>query len=60
MLVYAGTSPEDEIPDGSKYYMIMADLKPGIGHEIYFSLMTMLRTVLLLTLWSAVRGLAFR
>lgn len=36
MLVYAGCSPEDEIPDGSNLYMIIADLAPGIGNEIYF------------------------
>lgn len=36
MLIYAGISPEEEIPDGSCYYMIIADLFPGIGHEIYF------------------------
>lgn len=36
MLIYAGSSPEYEIPDGSLYYMIIADLIPGIGNEIYF------------------------
>lgn len=36
MLVYAGCSPEDEIPDSSNLYMIIADLSSGIGNEIYF------------------------
>lgn len=36
ILVYAGTSPEDEIPDASRLYMIVADLSLEIGNEIYF------------------------
>ena len=37
-LVYAGTDPDEVMsPDeSSKYFMIIADLVPGIGHEIYF------------------------
>lgn len=37
MLVYAGTDPESYgIPSHNNYYLIIADLVAGIGHEIYF------------------------
>lgn len=38
MLIYAGDSPEENVSpeDAKKYFMIVADLCPGIGHEIYF------------------------
>lgn len=38
MLVYAGVNPDEymTIEDSSKYYKIICDLIPGIGHEIYF------------------------
>lgn len=38
MLVYAGDNPGEymSLEDSSKYFMIIADLFPGIGHEIFF------------------------
>lgn len=38
MLVYAGDSPEENVSpeDVEKYFMIIADLVRGKGHEIYF------------------------
>lgn len=38
MLVYAGTNPDEVVSpdDALKYYLIIADLSPGIGHEFYF------------------------
>lgn len=38
MLIYVGDSPEEAVSpeDAKKFFMIIADLSPGIGHEIYF------------------------
>lgn len=38
MLVYAGVNPLEvmSVEDASSYFMIICDLVPGIGYEIYF------------------------